>query len=108
MIKNIISDLNGVILYTEEGQDQLALSQIFTISSQQAEELWNKHKDKIALGEESSWYFLERVRQDLKSPKPLYTLLEEWREKYTAASTNIDEELIGFYDQLKKSIICIC
>ncbi len=103
MIKNIIFDLGGVIIKHKSTIMEEMISQIFSIPLEQADAIWKKEKPLIMSGKTSSYEFLNRLKTELHSDKPINDILSQWRTLYINHAEDVDWELLKFINRLKKS-----
>lgn len=103
MIKNIIFDFGGVILKHKSTLLEDKISQIFNISSEQALKVWQKERQSLLIGKISSKQFLDKLRIELNSDKPLSEIVSQWKEIYIKEAKDIDLELLKFIEDLKNN-----
>lgn len=102
MIKNIIFDFGGVILKHKSTLLEDKISEIFSIPSEQALEIWKKVKADAFAGKISSEQFLKQIKDQLHSDKPLPEILKQWTDIYAREAKNVDWELMDFIENLKR------
>lgn len=103
MIKNIIFDFGGVILKHKATLMEDKISEVFSIPSKQALEIWKKYKTHLMTGKVSSKQFLTQLKNELNSDKSLPEILKEWRDIYAREAKDINWELLNFIKTLKKT-----
>src|SRR4030066_1672078 len=106
MIKAIIFDMGGVILDLSKKESlsiPKALSIMFEISLEKAEEIWSGYnRVKIITGKETPGEFLRRVSKIISSKKNIKTLLRKWRQLSLKDENCINWELLSFIKDLRK------
>lgn len=101
MIKNIIFDFGGVILKHKASIMEEVLAEIFSIPVKEAEEIWRKERLLVMSGKISSKQFLNKIKNELHSNKPLGEILDQWREFYQLHAHDVDWKLLEFIGKLK-------
>lgn len=77
------------------------ISQIFSISTEEAAEIWKKERPALLIGKISSKHFLEKLKKELHSDKSLYEILSLWKSLYESWTKDVDWELLNFVGELK-------
>lgn len=104
MLKHIVFDFGGVILnldgvHTGYPDD---LAEIFNISNEDAQAIWNTNKTLVITGKESPLQFLERMKSELRLDFDVSNALTFWEERNYITRERIDWELISLIKKLKQ------
>ncbi len=103
MIKNIIFDLGGVILKDRNAIMPEFLSTMFSLPKDKSQEIWNRDKKRLQLGELSSSEFLTRIKKELKNNLTSEELVKEWKDLYKREAKEIDPEVLDLIEKLKRN-----
>lgn len=104
MLKHIVFDFGGVILdldgvHTGYPDD---LAQIFDVSNEEAQKIWNENKTLVMTGKESPLQFLERMKSELRLDFDVPAALTFWEERNYITRDRIDWELVALIEKLKQ------
>ncbi len=105
MIKHLIFDFGGVFLDLggKHTGVPIQLSEIFNIPKQQAEEIWQAHKEELIIGKETPKEFLLRMNDFLGISLDLDKTHEDWKRLNIMEKKQIDWALVEFVESLKNN-----
>lgn len=105
-IKAIIFDMGGVILdltAKETLSIPKAISVMFDIPLDKAQEIWNGHdRTQLLTGKETPIEFLNNIANIVNTRKDTKTLLDEWTQLSRKENNCIDWKLLDYIRTLKK------
>ncbi|HUW22263.1 MAG TPA: HAD-IA family hydrolase [Candidatus Bathyarchaeia archaeon] len=101
MIKSIIFDFGGVVLRHRKDIMEKIIAKMFSISFEQASEVWKENKAELVTGRMSSGDFLKKMKNRYKTKLTLNELLGMWSALYKKEAEDINWELLSFIEKLK-------
>ena len=107
MIKHIIFDFGGVFfdLYDSNGKHTGVpshLVEIFGISIEDANKIWNENKEDLLTGKETPKEFLTRLNEGLKTSIDIDKSHETWEKLHSMKKDRINWELVDFVEVLSR------
>ena len=102
MISTLIFDLGGVVVNHRQDLMPYLIGEVFHLGSENARDVWHRHKDRLLTGELPSREFLQTVLVETGSSESIHTLLEQWKTLYEHEAKDVNKELLAIIDTLRK------
>lgn len=102
MITSLIFDLGGVVIPHRQDLMTYIIGETFHIGTENARDIWHRHKTRLLTGELPSREFLQTVIVETGSSASIHVLLEKWKTLYELEAQEVNKELVGIIDTLRK------
>lgn len=103
MIKNIIFDAGGVIVKYEKDSHLDVLVKVFSVSLDEAKDIWKRGRERILVGEITVKDFINEVNNNRKSNRDISDLYNRWLKLYESTGYQLDKNVIYLIKRLKKN-----
>ena len=102
MIKTLIFDLGGVVISHKKDLMPVLIGETFHIGTENAREIWRRHKDALLTGELPSGDFLQKIKVETGSSDTMHSLMDLWKRLYERDALGINTELLSLISKLRK------